>query len=63
MLRSDRVLFQEGNMRFKRNCRELQEKDRVYKLNFEKTKPRLDALQEELFSGRPFDLARNEKLD
>jgi hypothetical protein len=63
MLRVDKVIFQENTMKFKRNCKDLQELDEAYKKNFEGTKPRLDVLQIEIFSNRPFELARRTELD
>lgn len=57
------MLFQENTMKFKRNCQDLHELDEAYKKNFEGTKPRLDVLQIEIFSNRPFELARNAELD
>ena len=63
MLRMDKVVFQESTMKFKRNCRDLYELDQVYKKDFEGTKPRLDELQIDIFSNRPFELARRTELD
>ena len=45
MLRADKVQFQESNMRFRRYCQDLTEKDEIYRKDFEGTKPRLDVLQ------------------
>ena len=63
MLRADRVLFQEQMMRLKRNCKDLYEIDDEFRLDFEKTKPRVEVLQEELFSNQPFSLARNQEFE
>lgn len=63
MLRADKVQFQESNMRFRRYCQDLTEKDEIYRKDFEGTKPRLDVLQVQLFSNCPFDLTRNPELD
>ena len=59
LLRKDRVECQEANLRFRRNCRALREQDSAFSSDFEGTKPRLDVLQEEIFSTRPFDLESN----
>lgn len=63
LLRADKVQCQEVQLRFKRQCQELKEIDADFKRDFESTKPRLDDLQNDIFSCRPFDLARNELLD
>ena len=46
-------------MRLKRNCKDLFEIDDEFKEDFQKTKPRVEVLQEELFSNRPFELESN----
>lgn len=63
MLRNNQVEFQESTLRFKRQCESLKEKDKLYKEDFQQTKPRLDVLQDEIFSTRPFDLTRQPHLD
>ena len=63
LLRVDQVEFQEANMRFRRNCRTLKEQDAVFKEDFETTKPRLDVLQDDIFSTRPFDLNHNSEFE
>jgi len=41
----------------------LKDGDRYFVEDFERTKPRLDVLQDEIFSCRPFELKRREGLD
>ena len=63
MLHTDQIQYQESILRFKRKCQVLKEQDLAFKVNFEGTKPRLDVLQDDIFSTRPFDLSRNPDLD
>lgn len=58
MLRTEKVQNQEISMRFRRQCEELRQSDEDFRADFEGTKPRLDVLQEEIFSCRPFELKR-----
>ena len=50
-------------MRFKRQFKELEKEDAEFKDRFHGTKPRVDDLQSEIFSCKPFDLERDTQLD
>jgi hypothetical protein len=63
MLRVEKVYNQENRLRFRRQCDELFREDEQFRLNFEGTKPRVDVLQSEIFSCRPFELSRNPELN
>lgn len=63
LLRTDGVESQGESMRLKRQCASLSQEYEAYRLNFEAAKPRVDALQEEIFSSQPFSLVCHQHFE